>query len=69
MALGSGLFGREPLSDLKRFCLSMGYTPKGESGNPSQIQAAGAIARLTGEEAGAFVGLFHWSVLVFLTSS
>jgi len=52
------------LVDLMRFCSTMGYTLHGASGNPSQIEAAGALARASGEEAVAFLDLLHWSILI-----
>ncbi|KAH3717795.1 hypothetical protein DPMN_060591 [Dreissena polymorpha] len=54
------------LVDLMRFCSTMGYTLHGASGNPSQIEAAGALARASGEEAVAFLDLLHWSILTKL---
>ncbi|KAH3724890.1 hypothetical protein DPMN_050717 [Dreissena polymorpha] len=41
----------------------MGYVPQGGGEKSSQVGAAEAIAKLTGEEANTFLSLLDWSVL------
>ncbi|KAH3865432.1 hypothetical protein DPMN_028471 [Dreissena polymorpha] len=51
------------VGDLALFAYKVGYVPKGGGEKPSQVGAAEAIARLTGEEANTFFSLLDWSVL------